>query len=188
MKIIGLSGKKYSGKDTFYSVLKKIDSNMVRVAFADCLKDEVYEMVLKPNQIERSALDDSRKKYFRLILQGWGGEFRRQFNSDTYWLDKCREKVDELERQGFTGTVVITDVRYQNEAQWIKDSGGTLVRINRPRKGLIGWFKDKLGIVPDKHMSECDLDKCQLFDMIINNSGKIEDLSKPAEALLDMLG
>lgn len=176
MKLIGISGKKYSGKDTFFKVFHDLEPNSIRLAFADALKDEVWRTILEPEGIDRAVLDDERKKYFRLILQGWGTEFRRQFCDDNYWIDQADKKIQELEATGFDGFLLITDVRYPNEAKWIREKGGEIIRINRPRTGLIGKMKDFFNIVPDKHPSEIALDNYKKFSAIIKNDGTVLDL------------
>ena len=62
---------------------------------------------------------------------------------------------------------IITDVRFPNEAQAIKDRGGILIRINRPQL-----------IERDfEHLSETALDDYDGFDYVINNdTNSVRDL------------
>ena len=59
---------------------------------------------------------------------------------------------------------IITDTRFPNEAQAIKDKGGIVVKIERPGIGPV-----------NDHPSETAL-KDYNFDYTINNDGKLEDL------------
>lgn len=68
--------------------------------------------------------------------------------------------------------VVISDVRYRNEFDAIKNNEGTLIRIKRPGAGL----KGKSAV----HSSEKEQLTIQdeEFDFIIDNSGTLSDLEK----------
>jgi phosphomevalonate kinase len=187
MIVVGLSGKKYSGKDTFCAAMQKVcDLPVVRVALADPLKDEVYEHILKPHNIDRQALDDNRKQYFRLILQGWGTDFKRNFYGNDYWVRCLEQKLTSPEFKDFKGIVVVTDVRFLDEVNFIKDTGGAVYRITRPEptliKRILAKFKKK-----DNHPSECALDNYKYFDAHIINDGSIEDLESKAEIILEKL-
>jgi hypothetical protein len=59
---------------------------------------------------------------------------------------------------------IITDVRFKNEADIIKDKGGILIRVNRST----GYT--------DYHPSEIALDDYQDWDYVIHNSGTFEEL------------
>lgn len=60
---------------------------------------------------------------------------------------------------------LITDVRFPNEAKSIKSRQGFLIRVNRPSVET-----------NDSHESEIALDNYEDFDLVIDNSGTIEDL------------
>ena len=66
----------------------------------------------------------------RFILQLWGTEYRRRGENgrDSYWLDIVRAAIDASPDRSF----VITDVRFNNEADFIEAIGGILVRVRRP--------------------------------------------------------
>ena len=59
---------------------------------------------------------------------------------------------------------IITDVRFPNEAQAIKDRGGVLIRVNRP------------GIPVGEHPSEIALDDYYGWDFIVHNDKTLADL------------
>lgn len=61
---------------------------------------------------------------------------------------------------------IITDVRFPNEANAIRDRGGVVIRVNRPT------------IVIDQHPSEISLDDYKKFDYIIENTGSLDDLHR----------
>lgn len=121
---------------------------------------------------------EERVKTFtgREYLQ-WFGGYARQVFGDTFWIDQVlpnhlawthkhtQEDVDaELERKhGSAEIYVVTDVRYENEAQRVRDLGGEIWEIVRP------------GLQSDGHGSEITLPR-KLVDVTLHNDGTITDL------------
>lgn len=181
MIIVGIAGKKYSGKDSFYQALARVSKlPVIRVALGDALKDEVYEHVLKPNNIPREALDNENKVHFRLILQGWGTDFRRNLCGSDYWVQRLDTKIQALREANFQGIVAITDVRFEDEAEYVRKAQGYLVRIHRFKKP---WWKKSL---EDSHPSECALDNYS-YDHHVYNYKSIEDLETAAKEFLNLI-
>lgn len=75
---------------------------------------------------------------------------------------------------------IITDVRFPNEAQAIKNRGGIVIRVNRKPEGDWGILKE---YYVEKHPSEISLDDWE-FDYVINNSGTIDELVEKVENML----
>lgn len=173
--LIGLSGKKQAGKDTFCRLMQETyPVPVIRVALGDFLKEEVFKYVLEPHGIDIEALHDGRKENFRLILQGWGTDFKRKLVDDNYWID-CLDNHLRQANYPENALVVITDVRFPNEYDYIKNNGGLVFRVNRPPKGIFNKIKKLLRIGQDKHVSETSLDKHK-FDYMINNNRTIPDM------------
>ncbi len=78
---------------------------------------------------------------------------------------------------------IITDMRFPNEAQVIKDRGGITIRVNRPCSVCGGVGYHKLDCRPSEHQSETALDDYE-FNYVIKNSGTIEELIKPVKEIL----
>jgi hypothetical protein len=67
---------------------------------------------------------------------------------------------------------IITDTRFPNEAQAIKQANGIIIRVERP------------GVKPiNDHPSEVSLDKWE-FDHVIENKGSVEDLAEKVKQIL----
>ena len=60
---------------------------------------------------------------------------------------------------------VISDVRFQNEADFVKKHNGLLIKVNRPGENN-----------NDNHISETGIDDIKIYDILIQNSGSIFDL------------
>lgn len=84
-----------------------------------------------------------------------------------------------IEIQKNPGNYIITDCRFKNEAQAIKDMGGILVRIERPVNPIAENSGRDL-----KHPSEVDLDDYEGFDHVIINDGTVEQLHDKALGVL----
>ena len=72
---------------------------------------------------------------------------------------------------------IITDVRFSNEAQAIKDRGGIVIRVNR-----LDVDKFTTNFPQTLHPSETALDNYN-FDYVINNEGSIEELIEKIKQL-----
>jgi hypothetical protein len=180
--IIGLCGLKNSGKDTVAAYLVK-QHNFERKAFADPLKQsvaalfgidfsEVDRLKNDPNvyiALTTVAIEDSyweRRQTFREFLQRYGTESHRDVFGRDFWLDHT------LPVQGFYPgrAIIVTDVRFANEAERIRMLDGTI------------WMIDRPNVMPvDTHISEMmDFD----YDFLLNNDGSLEDLYENVEELL----
>jgi hypothetical protein len=188
--IIGLVGKKRSGKDTFASVLVE-DFGYRRIAFADPLKAmaERVDPIVGP---ARFAGTSSTYHYLSEVLARLGWEAAKDLvpgvrrtlqnlgqavraDDPTYWVDKARTEILRSVTTGidnYNGTpVVVTDVRMENEAQMIRDLGGLVFRITRPEVGSTAE--------EDRHISETELDGITA-DETISNSGTLRELRSQA--------
>ena len=159
MKIIAISGKKHAGKDTVAHILRVNHKGpSLAYSFATPLKQEVAMACgVKVEFIEQF------KDNFRLILQGWGTNFRRQLYDEYYWTKKMSKALDMFEGAGNIGLVVIPDMRFKNEYALMKARGATLVRVERE------------GLQADGHPSETDLDN-EKFTHTIYNNGTLANL------------
>ena len=170
MIIIGLSGKKRSGKNTVAKLIATETPSLCKeFAFADALKDEVA----KACGVKRSFLEEN-KQNFRLILQGWGTDFRRDLNDKQYWVKKLDSSLYEQFQKNPDCIALITDVRFVDEAEYLRKCGAVIVRVNRPTTSV------------DEHSSETDLDSYK-FDFVIDNSSTLNNLAADVRRLLHNL-
>jgi hypothetical protein len=157
--IISCSYKKRVGKDTFCRIVQELypDKKVVRIAFADELKDELDTILLIPNGLSRRMFEDeSVKEIARPLLQGWG-TIRREFCDKNYWVKRAFWKMTDKDT-----IYIITDARYLNEIEYINSQGGHTVHIKR-----------ELAVDPlSTHSSETELDNYHhLFEYTIENNG-----------------
>jgi len=142
-KLIGLTGFARSGKDTFYqrskSLLEKEGLNSSRFAFADVLKSECDSILKKYLNISAFTEDSLEKELIRPLLVTWGTEIRRKVDPFC-WINSISSSVDEKISLG--EYVFITDLRFKNEAEWIKSKGGLIFNIKK--EGGFPANKDEL--------------------------------------------
>ena len=134
MKIIGISGNATVGKDSFcqalINIFKEDNIEAKRFAFADELKYETDEFLKSTLGISSFTTDPEEKKIIRPFLVWWGTDFRRNLD-DSHWINKVNEKIidDNI-------VYIITDVRYQNEFEWLKKNGGFSLFLDRAVNGV----------------------------------------------------
>lgn len=159
-KIIGIAGFKRSGKDTaatyFYG-----KHNYRILSFASPIKDMVYALAgdfpidKYVNELKETPIPFIRVSY-RKLAATLGTEWGRRMIDPNIWVNILSSKIG-------ADNVVIPDVRFENEVDWIKNNGGIIIKIIRDTE-----------LVSD-HVSEAGVDN-SLVDYIIENNGTIEDL------------
>lgn len=167
--------KKRTGKDLFVQILSDIlpDKKIIRLAFADALKDEIDDVVLKRFDLPKSILDDDdTKPVMRQLLQWWGTEFRRSENpklkgNPNYWINKVHEKIDDLSEKEPNAIFVITDGRFPDEHIITKNKYSNTISLH---------IKRDLSNSSDSHCSETIMESnLHLFDYTIENNGSLEE-------------
>lgn len=174
MKLIALTGKKRSGKDT---IAARLDFHFWQpVAFADKLKEAAqlifdlkYEQVNGTTE-EKETIDPRWGKSGRQICQLIGSEVGRTIHSEV-WI---RSAFIHAEKAGYE-KVIITDCRFLNEADAVRTRGGIIIKVERP--GLVST---------DTHISELEIDKI-IPDILLINDGTIEDLWRKVDMLLPFI-
>jgi hypothetical protein len=164
--VIGLSGYSQSGKDTVAQIL--VDNyGYKRVAFADAIRNAIYTLnpIITGGNIHLADYVDElgweaakRHPEVRRLLQVMGTEVGRQLFDESVWIEKALGNAEPHDK------IVITDVRFPNEAKDIKWLFGEIWRINRPAVDSV-----------NSHISESAMDQWQ-FDRIINNDADVAHL------------
>jgi len=130
--IFGIAGVARCGKDTLgkylISKLNKSGFPALHISFASELKRDL-DTFLK-DKLNISAFTDvtSEKDLIRPMLVCWGTDVCRKIDQD-YWIKKIEKQVKSSINNKII--IVITDVRYENEAKWIKENGGFLIHLRR---------------------------------------------------------
>jgi hypothetical protein len=131
--LVALFGPPGAGKDTVAKRLVE-QHGFVRVAFADKVRELAYECITEPDGKE--LIDEygwevckRENEYFRLLLERVGDGARKVLG-DSVWIDAVYNEIDALLDDG--KSVIITDLRKENEAEMVKDFDGMIWHISRP--------------------------------------------------------
>ena len=190
--IIALSGKKQHGKDTAFKqaqiLCKRKGITLIRIAFADPLKDEVFNYIFKPLGLSRDLFDNPQyKEGIRPIWIWWGNFIRRRLTSPEYWIDELDKRIIEILREFPDAIIVVTDPRFKNEAIFLQTKwNAKIIRVVKPQ-GFWTWLKSwwkSLGTTED--ISETDLDDFK-FDHIIKNDSTPYALGKKLADYIESL-
>lgn len=142
---IALVAKMHSGKTEIARRLVR-DYGFTRFALADGVKDATVDMInaflkhIGCNPTFTREILDRDKTALRWLLQGVGTELgRTYFGPDSMWIDFFRTKIDAHD-----GPIVCDDCRFPNEALALRESGFTIVRIERPEALRLQSVREKL--------------------------------------------
>jgi hypothetical protein len=175
VKLIGISGKARSGKDSLEKAMRKLDGKQRRMLFAEPIKQMLLVMTagnlpLEPgggsDDYDKNALVPGFDKTLRFMMQTLGTDWGRNTIDPEIWI-----KVADKYLYGSCcqpDRVVYTDVRFDNEAQFIRDHNGIIVEISRYDRDC-----SEHGINPG------------LVDMFLLNNGPISDLDIMAKNILN---
>jgi hypothetical protein len=163
--IIGLSGYSRSGKDEVAKILVE-EYGFTRVAFADKIRELLYEMnpIVDTHYKLQSLVDAygwdevKRRPQVREMLQNVGVGARKLFG-DLFWVHQAMTSMALAHPN-----IVVTDVRFTNEAETLELNGGQVWRIKRPGVDAV-----------NDHVSEHELDGYKV-KMILKNEGTLDDL------------
>jgi hypothetical protein len=206
-KIICISGMIGSGKDTAAEYLIN-NRNFTKVSFAGSLKDAVAavfgwdRVLLEGETLESRQWREQVDSWWadrldmphltpRWVLQYWGTEVCRIGFHKDIWVAAVENKLNKT-----PGNVVITDARFANELNAIKDLNGTLVRIERgPRPiwyenaRLFNIFNDTLNLdILKKHnVHASEYSSIGLkYDYLIDNNQTKQDLFAQVESIINL--
>ncbi len=161
MKIIGLSGKKQSGKTTAAMFLNKMTNSKV-IPFAQTLK-QIVQVCFGATEAQLNGTDEQKNtklacgKTVRDVLQIVGVDWFRELDEGC-WIRAWERHAQLYYKSDMV--VIVPDVRFANEVQRIQKFDGHVIRLTRAP------FK-----LTDKHESEVALDDApeNVFDYILDN-------------------
>ena len=202
--IIGICGFIGSGKDTVADYLVNFHE-FRRESFASTLKDAVaavfgwdrtllegrtkeareWREQVDPWWEERLAMPTLTPRW---VLQYWGTEVCRRAFHDDIWIASLENKLRTSK-----DNVVISDCRFPNEIQSIRDAGGKIVWVQRGQ--LPDWYDTAIEANLGHNYAVQDLKMRKIhasetawvgtdFDTIIDNNRSIDDLYQQAKLIV----
>ena len=166
--VIGIGHKARQGKDTTATIIERlVDGGMLRFGFADALYDVARAMF---GMTEKDAP----------LLQVLGTDVFRRKDPEV-WLRTLYYKIKDKSPR----VAVITDVRFENEAAFVQEMGGYLIKVNRLNDDGSPF------VAPDRspnHPSETALDSFDDWNYVINaGSGRLDLIEKSVRAIVNHL-
>lgn len=143
--IIGVAGRARHGKDTIADYLCN-RHDFIRLAFADPIVDGLMAMFNFPAEYRHTRKEEPLPGFtfsYRKAAQTLGTEWGRYELDQNIWI-KCMEKrINEF--ADYNDRIVIPDVRFENEAAWIRQRG-FLWHVYRPNIEDIDWHRSESGV------------------------------------------
>lgn len=159
--VIGLAGKARVGKDTAASFLLAA-SGGYQYSFAEPMRAMLAQLGVDLNDPYWAARKEEVIPALgvspRHMMQTLGTDWGRMLICNEIWLIMAYQR---LLRNG--PGMIISDVRFENEADWVRANGGRVVHIVR----------DDTAPVKD-HISEAGV-QVRDADLVIHNNGTLEE-------------
>lgn len=171
-RLIGLTGYARSGKSTVASILRQAHA-FHEISFAEPIRDFTRQL-LGYSAAELEANKETPIDWLegvttpRRIMQTLGTEWGRNMIHREIWLRVALREAKECLVEGCSD-VVISDVRFVNEADAIIAEGGEIWRVFR------NAAEPKIGQV--LHASEAEVGTIG-FDVFISNNGTLDALMR----------
>jgi thymidylate kinase len=134
---------------------------------------QLLEIVKEDVELEPTVNAHSRSKSIRVALQILGTEIRRSKN-ENYWVEAFHAHLPDVD------FILVTDVRFPNEADSIKDRGGVVIRLDIPEEIIEARVQSRDGLQYSEsvksHASEVTLDDYERFDMFVGKDFNVESI------------
>lgn len=141
--LIGITGKAGSGKDTVAGYLCTV-YGFTRYGFADPIKQmlgkigvDCWSPHLKEVPVPWCGVSPRR------MAQTLGTDWGRQLIHPDLWLLIAGQYIDHHQEH----SVVIPDVRFENEVAWIRAQGGQVWHLHRPTAIPVESHVSEMGVV-----------------------------------------
>jgi hypothetical protein len=175
--LIGLSGKAGSGKSTAADYLTE-RYGYVQFAFAGALKEIVqtaFRFTAEQMTSGKEVIDPRVGKSPRWCLQHFGSAFREVWPE--VWIYNLRQEILDFLAINGQHPIVVTDVRFRDEAEALRRMEAVLVRLRRPE----GHRLEACATGIMGHASEIDLDGWEGWwagqgNHVIDNNGTMDNL------------
>lgn len=149
MFVLGIAGKAGSGKDTCAHFFEL--RGFTRYAFADPLKRAINPLFGWDYRHGFGELKEEVDPFWgvspRYVYQTFGTDWAREFVRQDFWIRVAEKRLKYKDR------VVIPDVRFDDEANWVREHGAMLY-LHRTAVPKIDEHKseDGIAVAPEDHI------------------------------------
>lgn len=149
----------------FFTCRETKEEPMPRLALNCCPDEGFVTRMIVMYRLRKERLDLDAPRSPRQIMQWWGTDYRRH-QKNCYWVSVVRDRIEYLTSQRITQRIVVTDVRFADEADLVRRRfAGQLWQIERPG----------LAALPGGHVSEVSGSQFRP-DLLLNNCHTIGHL------------
>lgn len=175
---IGITGELHAGKDTLADyIMEQSGKDYYKYSFAKPMKQiakdifgftdaQLYDPIVK------EQIDEFWEITPRRFLQLLGTDMFRDTFRDDVWIKLAEKCINEQGK-----CMMIPDVRFDNEAAFIKDQGGIVIHIKRDMDDAEE---------SRKHVSEKGINK-KYIDIVVNNNQTLHHVETHAAILTSMI-
>jgi hypothetical protein len=161
--LVGITGRARSGKDTFAGLLQTYLGGTI-YSMADPIRNMLRGLGINMSdpywQVRKEESIPIFGKSPRELMQTLGTEWGRQLVNPQIWVILAhRERMNAI-----NSAMIVPDIRFDNEANWVRKSGGLIVRIERDNLPSVKAHSSEIGILMYPQ------------DIVVKNNGTLEDL------------
>lgn len=180
MSIIGLTGCKGSGKDTIADYLVN-EQGFIKIAFADFIRNALKELFDWDDENFSQEKKEIQDSYWgvtpRKMCQEIGTEFLRIHCKDfisqdfklpndedykaTFHIKRINKEIIKLLNVNSNVKIVFSDIRFQDELDYIKKIGGKVLKVVRNNSNKNEY---------SNHISEKNIDGLNNIDYEVSNN------------------
>jgi hypothetical protein len=170
--IIGLTGRKRSGKSTIAQAL--VHKGFAEMSFAEPIR--TFTKILLG--LDHAGLEEAKEKPIdwldgvttRYIMQTLGTEWGRQTIHPDIWIRYLTRRLTAP--SNLNADIVISDIRFDNEAIALRELGAKIVRVERPGGG------------EDAHVSEAGV-SLRYVNFGVMNNGELAAVNDIADLIVE---
>lgn len=136
-KILAFTGPKGCGKSTVAERMllgSFIPQRAIRLSMADPIR-AMLRQIIDPKAMKTENKENPEMgicgRSARFLLQTLGTEWGRSIIHPDIWVEAIRRKILATD----AATVIIDDIRFDNEVAMVKSLGGVIVRVERDGVG-----------------------------------------------------
>lgn len=134
--MIALNGAKTVGKSTIANALAALSDDVKIVSFATPIRAMLAAMGIDQHNLNvaKEKPIDGLGKSARQILCSLGTEWGRGMVNEEIWLWAMQQQIQKIVNGADNPedlVIVIDDCRFANEADWVRNFGGDVVRLIR---------------------------------------------------------
>lgn len=193
MELIGLVGHAGVGKDYIakHIISKILDKKGKKNTLIISMADQIKVNVMVNSNVSYESVYEKKTYETRRLLQKEGTEKGRMTKDKDIWVNYLDAWVKVFSNKGVE-RFIVPDIRFKNEADWIKSRGGFLIKITANDRMIERLEQESQGDENRKkeilqHKSVTEMKNINNYDIEIDNSKSInqtEMFSKLEDALI----